>query len=98
MFTAAGNLIGLTSLTDEADLSGTGDARVVRREDACPIVATAEEKMKTATRPSAVHLPVEPSQPLPVETLKQAAAGRAGSLNPYQRRRRPSILLSSHLC
>jgi S1-C subfamily serine protease len=84
VFTAAGDLVGLTSLTGDADPSGAGDARVLRREDACPIVATAEEKMKTATRPSAVHLPVEPSQSVPVETLKKAAAGRAGSLNPYQ--------------
>jgi S1-C subfamily serine protease len=84
VFTSAGNLIGLTSLTDDADHGYSGDARVVRREDACPFVAAAKEKMKTATRPSAVHLPVEPSQPFPVEALKQAAAGRAGSLNPYQ--------------
>ena len=81
VFTAGGTLVGLTSLTED---SGAWDARVVRREDTCPIVATADEKMKTATRPAAVHLPVEPSRAWPVETLKQAAAGRAGSLNPYQ--------------
>jgi S1-C subfamily serine protease len=84
VFTAAGNLIGLTSLTDDGDHGSSGDARVVRREDACPILAAAEEKMKTGTRPSAMHLPVEPSQPFPVATLKEAAAGRGGSLSPYQ--------------
>ena len=37
VFTASGTLVGLTSVTDDADHSGTWDATVVRREDACPI-------------------------------------------------------------
>ena len=83
VFSAAGNLIGLTSY-DDPDQSGSGDARVVRIEDACPIVAAAEGKMKAAARPAAAHTPVEPSRPFPLEALKQAAAGRGGSLSPYQ--------------
>jgi hypothetical protein len=34
--------------------------------------------------PSAAHLPVEPTEPAPVDTFKEAVKRRAGSLKPYQ--------------
>ena len=40
--------------------------------------------MKDAAPPNGTHLPVEPARPFPVDALKDAAARRAGSLNPYQ--------------
>ena len=40
--------------------------------------------MKDAAPPDGTHLPVEPTRPFPVNTLKDAAQRRAGSLNPYQ--------------
>lgn len=84
VFVAAGDLIGLTSLVEEDEQTSRGDARVVRTDNACEVIAAAEKKMKEAAPPSATHLPVEPSRPFPPEALKAAAERRAGSLNPYQ--------------
>ena len=60
------------------------DSRVVRIDDACEVVASAEKKMKDAAPPAGTHLPVEPVRPFPVDALKDAAQHRAGSLSPYQ--------------
>ena len=84
VFTARGDFIGITSVVDEKDQNNGGDSRVVGRDDLCHVVAAAEKKMKGAAPPGGVHLPVEPSRPFPVDALKRAAQGRAGSLNPYQ--------------
>jgi S1-C subfamily serine protease len=87
VFTARGDLIGITSLVDgkdENDQLRRGDARVIRSEKACEVVAAAQKKMKSAAPPSGHHLPVEPERPFPVDALKAAAERRAGSLSPYQ--------------
>jgi hypothetical protein len=40
--------------------------------------------MKDARPPDGAHLPVEPVRPFPLDALKEAVKGRAGSLSPYQ--------------
>ena len=52
------------------------DSRVVRIDDACDVVASAEKKMKDAARPSGAHLPVEPARPFPIDALKERATPR----------------------
>ncbi len=84
VFTARGDLVGITSIVDESDQNRAGDPRVVRSDSACDVVAAAEKKMKTAAAPSGTPLPVEPAKPFPPDALKNAAERRAGSLNPYQ--------------
>lgn len=84
VFTAAGGVVGITSLVDEKDQSRRGDSRVVRVEAACDVVAAAEKTMKDAAAPDGTHLPVEPKRPFPRNTLKEAAQRGAGSLNAYQ--------------
>ncbi len=83
VFTARGDLIGITSLADENDQSSRGDARIVRADEACGVVASAEKKMTTAAPPSGTQLPVEPLQPFPVDALRDAAKRRTGSFSPY---------------
>jgi hypothetical protein len=73
VFTAAGSVIGLTSV----------GSNIVRLDAVCDIVASAEKKMAAAAPPSAARLPVEPSPPFPVDALKAAVQRRAGSVNPY---------------
>ena len=87
VFTARGDLIGVTTLVDERDQSSRGDARIVRAEEACGVIASAEKKMTTAAPPSGTQLPVEPLQPFPVDALREAAKRRTGSLSPYAARR-----------
>ena len=84
VFAAGGGVVGITSLVDEKDESRRGGVRVVRIDDVCEVVASAEKKMKEAAPPTGTHLPVEPAHPFPVEALKDAAQRRAGSLSPYQ--------------
>ena len=83
VFTATGSVVGISSVVDEAVAERRGNSRVVRIGDVCDVVVTAEQKMKEATPPSGTHLPVEPVRPFPLDALKDAAKGRAGSLNPY---------------
>jgi len=84
VFTAAGGVVGLTSFVDDNDRSRRGSSQVVRVDEACELVASAEKKMKDAPPPSATHLPVEPVRPFPVDAVKDTVQRRAGSLTPYQ--------------
>jgi S1-C subfamily serine protease len=84
VFTAAGDLIGLTTLPDEREEPTRGDTRVVRIDQACDAVAAAARKAKDAAAPSATHLVVEPAQSAPVAAFKEAVKRRAGNLKPYE--------------
>ena len=84
VFTASGDLVGITSLPDERDEPRRGVTRIVRIDGACDVVAAAAKKAQDAPAPSAAHLPVEPLEPAPVAAFKDAVRRRAGSLKPYQ--------------
>lgn len=84
VFSAAGDVVGLTSSLDDNERMRGRDSRVVRSETACAVVAAAEAKMKGTPAPGSTPLPVEPAKPFPLEALKAGAARRAGGLNPYQ--------------
>lgn len=84
VFTAAGDLVGLSALPDVRDEPRRGATRVVRIDGACELVAAAAQKVKDAPAPSATHLPVEPAEPAPIAAFTDAVKRRAGSLRPYQ--------------
>jgi S1-C subfamily serine protease len=84
VFTAAGGVVGITSIGDDREDGRRADAWIVRVEDACLVLAAAETKMKATTPPDGAHLPVEPAKPFPLAALEAAAKGRTGSLSPYQ--------------
>jgi len=84
VFTASGDLLGITSIVDEDDRRRRGDSRVIRIDGACDVVASAETMMVTAAPPSGTHLPIEPVQPFPPDALKESAERRPGSLESYQ--------------
>jgi S1-C subfamily serine protease len=84
VFTASGDLVGITTLPGEREEPRRGATRVARIDGACELVAAAATKAKEAPAPSAAHLPVEPTTSAPVETFKEAVKRRAGSLKPYQ--------------
>ncbi len=84
VFTASGGLVGITAPADERDEPRRGATRVVRIDDACDVVAAAAKKAQDVPAPSGAHLPVEPMEPAPVATFKDAVQRRAGSLKPYQ--------------
>jgi S1-C subfamily serine protease len=88
VFTAGGDVVGITSIgddkRDDKSESRSAASRVVRIDEACDAVASAERKMKGAAAPDGTHLPVEPVRPFPLNALKDAASRRAGGLSPYQ--------------
>lgn len=83
VFTAGGVVVGLTSLADATEETSRRDARVVRIDAACEVIASAEQTMKAAPPPSAALLPVEPTLPFPVDALEAALERRAGSRSAY---------------
>ena len=78
----AGGLIGFTTL-DDREPDERSDARVVRIDQACELIAAAEQKMAEAMPPDATSLPLDPPRPVAVEALSAAVKNRAGNLNPY---------------
>jgi hypothetical protein len=84
VFTAAGDVVGITSVAGDASELRRGGTPVVRIDAVCEVIAAAEKRLKDAAPPAGTHLPVEPSQTVPADVLESAARTRAGSLNPYQ--------------
>ena len=84
VFTASGDLVGLSTLPGERDEPRRGATRVVRIDGACELVAAAAKKVKDAPAPSGTHRPMEPAEPAPIAAFKDAVKRRAGSLKPYQ--------------
>ena len=83
VFAGDGPAVGLTSMLETNDVAGRGQVRVVRAPAICDVVAAAEQRIAAAAPPSAVHLPVESSRPLPLADVKSAASARGFSLSPY---------------
>ena len=84
VFNAAGDLVGITSVMDDETRRERGESRVVPIQNACDVVASATEKMKTADPPAGAHLPVVPERPFPIDALRTAAGRGAGALSPHQ--------------
>jgi hypothetical protein len=82
---SAGGLVGFTTL-DYRDPHDGSDARVVRIEQACEVIALAEKRMAETMAPDAMLLPVDSQRSSSVNALSEAVRNRAGSLNPYPMR------------
>jgi hypothetical protein len=78
----AGGLVGFTTL-DDREPDERSNARVVRIDQACELIAAAEQKMTEAMPPDATLLPLDPPRPVAVEALSAAVKNRAGNLSPY---------------
>jgi S1-C subfamily serine protease len=77
----AGGLIGITTV-DDRDPDARSQTRVVRIDQACEVIASAEKKTAEAMPPDATHLALDPP-PVAVSALTEAVKNRAGSLSPY---------------
>jgi hypothetical protein len=78
----AGGLIGFTTV-DDRDSDARSNARVVRIDQACEAITSAEKTMAGTMPPDAAHLPLDPQRPAAVGALSEAVKNRAGSLSPY---------------
>ncbi|MEO8257045.1 MAG: serine protease [Acidobacteriota bacterium] len=84
VFTAAGGVVGITSIANEKDGQVRGESRIVRMDAVCAAVASAEDRIKNASPPEGRLLPVEPALAFPADLLRDAAQRRTGSLTPYR--------------
>jgi hypothetical protein len=82
VFTDDGHVVGLTSEVDGGERQ-RGDVRIVRAEQACDVVRSAQGALNDSAPPDGTPLPVEPTTPYPLDALKSAVGRRAGSLRPY---------------
>ena len=82
LFDSLGEVIGITTFLVPG-ANGPGVAGVVRIDQTLPVLAQARRKMKDASFPSARLLPVEPSDPYPLDSLKEMAKPEKFDRKPY---------------
>lgn len=81
VFAADGTVIGLASLATDSARDDVAEASVVRVEAVCAVLAVAEAKL-TGAAPAGTPLPVEPTQVLAEDVLRDAVKRRSGSMAP----------------
>jgi S1-C subfamily serine protease len=82
LFNSFGEVIGITTFLVPGG-NGPGVSGVVRIDQALPVLAQARRKMKDVSLPSARLLPVEPSDPYPLDSLKEMISAAGFDRKPY---------------
>lgn len=82
LFNSLGEVIGITTFLVPGG-NGPGVTGVIRIDQTLPVLAQARKKMKDASLPSARLLPVEPSDPYPVNSLKEMSKAAKLDRKPY---------------
>jgi S1-C subfamily serine protease len=83
LFNTAGDVVGISTLTDESTEILDVSPRAVRIDEARALIADAEKKMQGAQPPGGTPLPVEPQRPYEDDALKEALKDRGGRLGAY---------------
>jgi S1-C subfamily serine protease len=84
LLTASGEVVAITTPTDEMANISSSDTLAIRIDAARDAIAAAEKKMAQEIAPPATHLPVERAALFPDDPLREAAARRKGALRPYR--------------
>ena len=82
LFNSLGEVIGMTTFLVPGG-NGPGVAGVVRIDQAFPVLEQARKKRKDVELPSARLLPVEPSDPYPIDSLKETVRPAGFDTKPY---------------
>lgn len=82
LFNSLGEVIGITTFLVPGG-NGPGVAGVIRIDQAFPVMEQARRKMKDVSLPSARRLPVEPSDPYPLDTLQEMTSSSRFDARPY---------------
>ncbi len=82
LFNMLGEVIGITTFLVPGG-NGPGVTGVVRIDQAMPVLAQARKKLQDASLPSARLLPVEPSDPYPLDSLKETIRPSKFDRKPY---------------
>lgn len=82
LFNSKGEVIGITTFLVPG-ANGPGVAGIIRIEQALPVLEQARKKVQDATLPSARLLPVEPTDPYPLDSLKELTRTGKFDRKPY---------------
>src|SRR3984957_11161868 len=82
LFNSQAEVIGITTFLVPGG-NGPGVTGVVRIDQTLPVLAQARKKMKDVSMPSARLLPVEPSDPYPLESFKEMTKPAKFDTKPY---------------
>jgi S1-C subfamily serine protease len=82
LYNSLGEVIGITTFLVPGG-NGPGVTGVVRIDQTLPVLAQARKKKKDASLPSARLLPVEPSDPYPLDALKERSTPAKFDTRPY---------------
>ncbi len=82
LFNSLGQVVGITTFSDFAS-RGPGVSGIVRLEEALPLIEKARAQMADRSPPAPEWLPVEPSEPFPLEAIKAAAKLEKFDIKPY---------------
>jgi S1-C subfamily serine protease len=82
LFNSLGEVIGITTFLVPGS-NGPGVAGVVRIDQTLHVLAQARKKMEDAALPSARLLPVEPTDPYPLDSLKEMSKPAKFDRKPY---------------
>jgi hypothetical protein len=85
-FATDGTVVGLTSVKGDSSGTGVGEDNngLVSVAAVCDMIAAAETKTTGTVPPTGARLPVEPTEVVSEEVLREGAKRRAGSLTPYK--------------
>jgi S1-C subfamily serine protease len=79
LFNSVGEVVGITTFRD----TGPGVAGIVKIEEALPLLEQARKKMSDGIVPSARYLLVEPTDPYPLDALKESISEEKFNRHPY---------------
>jgi S1-C subfamily serine protease len=75
LFNSAGEAVGITTFL-RPDVSGSAVYGVLRIEETFPLIEDARKRMKRTRIPPARFLPVDPTEPFPLDALKTVATAK----------------------
>jgi S1-C subfamily serine protease len=83
LFNSQGQIVGITTFGDFTSHGGPGISGILKIEEALPIVEQARSRMAGSKRPSAALLPVEPTDPFPIDAIKSTLLQEKFDARPY---------------
>ncbi|HZV89902.1 MAG TPA: trypsin-like peptidase domain-containing protein [Candidatus Binatus sp.] len=79
LFNSIGGVVGITTFRESVG----GVAGIIRIDETLPLLEQARKKMGDSTVPSARYLPVEPTDPYPLDALKETISSEKFNRHPY---------------
>jgi S1-C subfamily serine protease len=83
LFNSLGEVVGITTFGDFSRRGGPGVSGIVRIEETLSIINQARSNMKARKRPLSLFLPVEPTEPFPLEAIKSVVTAEKFDMGRY---------------